>query len=90
MRKITHQLDMLTSFGPNIGMPQSKLLKGYDYTIYELRPQPERIFYAVVLNQQILLLHHYTKRTNRTDSRQITKALTNLRDWLQREENKTI
>lgn len=84
MKKITHQLDMLTDLGPNLGMPQSKLLKGYAYPLYKLRPQPERIFYAVVWDNEILLLHHYTKRTNKTDQRQITKALNNLKDWLQR------
>ncbi|MFD1420992.1 hypothetical protein [Lactiplantibacillus songbeiensis] len=33
-----------------------------------------------------MLLHHYTKRQNKTDYREIEKFLNNFEDWLNRKE----
>ncbi|WEV52061.1 hypothetical protein OZX69_08700 [Lactobacillus sp. ESL0731] len=42
--------------------PQSKVLKGYKYPIMELRPLPDRVFYASYdVNKFILLTPLYKK-----------------------------
>jgi len=86
MRKITHQLNLLAELGPQLGMPHSKKLKGLRYSLYELRPIPERIFYTITADNQIILLHHYTKRQNKTNSRQIKTAIRHYDVWLKRKE----
>ncbi|WP_056951093.1 type II toxin-antitoxin system RelE/ParE family toxin [Lacticaseibacillus nasuensis] len=84
--KITHQLDLLQLLGPTLHEPQAKYLKGYRHPLFELRPIPERIFYAAWTDGRYVLLSHYTKKQNATDSRQVERALRLLDDWLTRKE----
>lgn len=67
-----------------IGEPQSKFIKRNHYPLMELRPMPERIFYSPCGIQRFVLLHHYTKRQNKTNVREIRKAINNLEDWIKR------
>ncbi|KLI74590.1 MULTISPECIES: type II toxin-antitoxin system RelE/ParE family toxin [Lacticaseibacillus] len=87
LAKTLYQIDLLEQLGPNMKMPQARMLKGYSKPLFELRPMPERIFYAAWNGNHYILLHHYTKRQNKTDRREIQKALSNLEDWLKRKEN---
>lgn len=84
LRKIIHQMNMLELLGNQLKEPQSKFLKGYRYPIMELRPMPERIFYAIWNGNKFVLLHHYTKKQNKTSTKEIEKALRKLYDWYNR------
>ncbi|ATO45464.1 hypothetical protein C5L30_001946 [Companilactobacillus farciminis] len=84
LRKIIHQMNMLELLGNQLKEPQSKFLKGYRYPIMELRPMPERIFYAIWNGNKFVLLHHYTKKQNKTSTKEIEKALRKLDDWYNR------
>jgi phage-related protein len=84
LKKIIHQMNMLEMLGPKLNEPQSKFLKGYRHPIMELRPMPERIFYAAWQNDKFVLLHHYTKKQNKTDPKELEKALKKLDDWYER------
>ena len=75
---------MLKLFGPKLNEPHAKFLKGYKYPIMALRPMPEKIFYAAWNNNGFILLHHYTKKQNKTDLREINRALKKLEDWYNR------
>lgn len=86
LKKIINQLDMLALLGNKLHEPQVKFLKGYRHPIMELRPMPERIFYASWEKGRFVLLHHYTKKQNKTDKREVEKALKNLDDWLERKD----
>lgn len=83
-KKIIHQLDLLQDLGPLLKEPQVKFIKGYKHPLMELRPQPERIFYASWNKNRYILLHHYSKKKNRTDPREVHIAINRLDDWLQR------
>lgn len=56
-------------------MPQSKFLKGVKYPLWELRPMPERIFYITWQKDKFVLLSHYTKKQNKTDPKQLKRAI---------------
>lgn len=84
LKKIINQLDMLALLGNQLHEPQAKFLKGYRHPIMELRPMPERIFYASWNKDRFVLLHHYTKKQNKTSKKEVEKALNNLDDWLER------
>ena len=84
LRKIIHQMNMLELLGNQLKEPQSKFLNGYRYPIMELRPMPERIFYAIWNGNKFVLLHHYTKKQNKTSTKEIEKALRKLDDWYNR------
>ncbi|KRM02068.1 type II toxin-antitoxin system RelE/ParE family toxin [Lentilactobacillus farraginis] len=84
LKKITFQLELLAQVGPQLREPQAKFLKGYQYPIMELRPMPERIFYARWHDNHFILLSHYTKRQNKTDRREVLRAIRLYEDWIER------
>jgi phage-related protein len=86
LKKITHQLNLLEILGPQLNEPQAKFLKGYRYPLMELRPIPERIFYAAWDKNRFVLLSHYTKRSNKTDLQEVNKAIRLLEDWHNRKD----
>ena len=45
---------------------------------------PERIFYGVWQGDKFVLLSHYTKKSNTTDPRELSKAMRLLQDWYER------
>lgn len=75
LKKIVHQFNMLEILGNKLNEPQFKRLKGYDLPIMELRPMPERIFYARWQGDKYVILHHYTKKQNKTDPKEVKKAV---------------
>lgn len=85
--KLRHQLDLLSLLGPTLHMPHSKELRGLNIALFELRPMPERIFYVAWDHDKYVLLSHYTKKQNRTDSKEINKALRLAQDWFSRKGN---
>lgn len=84
LRKITFQLELLAQLGPKLREPHAKFLKGYQYPLMELRPMPERIFYARWHDNRFVLLSHYTKRQNKTDKSEVLKAIRLYEDWIER------
>lgn len=81
---MVHQIEMLKMLGTSLTEPQSKYLKGYKNPLWELRPQPERIFYGTWDKNKFIILNHYTKKENKTDPKQIKKAINMLEDWYER------
>mgnify|MGYP000405083862 CR=1 FL=1 len=45
---------------------------------------PERFFYAAWKRDHFVLLSHYTKKQNRTDSWEVDRAIRLLEDWINR------
>lgn len=84
LKKLTYQLELLSALGDLMHEPQAKRLKGYHYHLMELRPLPERFFYAKWRDDRFVILSHYTKKQNKTNPREIDKALRRLDDWLAR------
>ena len=55
--------------------------------IWELRPGNNRIFYFCTINDSIILLHSFRKKTRKTPTREIKKAKAERDDYLYRKEN---
>jgi phage-related protein len=85
--KIRYQMHNLRNLGPSLRAPYVKQLKGLPHQLFELRPMPERIFFAFWHQDRYIFLSHYTKRQNKTDPRELRRALRRLEDWLTRKEN---
>ena len=60
-----------------------KYIKG---KIWELRPVPNRIFFATLENNQLILLHQFRKKSKKTPEREIEQAERELADWKKRKE----
>ena len=74
--KIFRQISLLREFGSQLGEPYSKqLVKG----IFELRIQQSnniaQILYFFVRDRKIILLHGFTKKTSKTPTGEIERAV---------------
>ena len=85
LKKIYYQIERLENEGVSIGEP---IIKKIDGQIWELRPIPNRIFFGVFRVNQIVLLHHYRKKTNRTPKREIEQAKSEYKNWIKRGDRK--
>ena len=56
--------------------------------IYELRPDNTRVFYFFMdANKKYVLLHAFTKKTQKTPKDEIEKAIKEKKDYIRRYEN---
>jgi Phage-related protein len=83
LKKIFEYLHKLRTYGTRIGAPTVKHIEG---DIWELRPTNNRIFFFYWKNDTFVLLHHFTKKTQKTPAKEIEQAQRNLNDFLERTE----
>ena len=80
--KIIAYIDLLCEHGTWIGEPVVKHLSG---DIWELRPLKTRILFAQYKDKIYILLHHFTKKTEKTPPQEIKQAERNLKDYIDRD-----
>ena len=68
----------LEEYGTRIGMPKVRHIKG---ELWELRPKAQRVFFFYWENDTFVLLHLYSKKTQKTPRREIVKAERARCDW---------
>ena len=54
--------------------------------LWEFRPGFNRIFFAFIVADKAILLHHYRKKSQKTPPKEIEQALRNLEDYRKRSE----
>ena len=81
LNKIYEYIKYLSEAGRQAGEPYIKHLDG---DIWELRPIRDRILFAEWDEQSFVLLHHFTKKTQKTPRREIDQARRNLADYRER------
>lgn len=81
--KILAYMIALGKYGTRIGKPFVKHVEG---DLWELRPLKNRIFFFYWKDNRYVLLHHFIKKTQKTPKKEIEKAKSNLKDYLERNE----
>lgn len=85
--KVFSRIELLEEYGPMLGMPFSRHLRD---GIYELRTVQSgdinRILYFFVVGKRVILTHGFTKKTQRTPDREISKAEKARTDWKEHNE----
>ena len=81
LNKIQEYMEVLQANGTRAGIPYVKHLDG---KIWELRPLADRILFAAWIDDRIILLHHFIKKTQKTPPREIKQAQRNLKAFLER------
>jgi len=81
LNKIRDYVKILSEHGTRAGEPYVKHLGG---DIWELRPLRDRILFVGWVNGSYVLLHHFTKKTQKTPAREIEKAKQELADLKER------
>ena len=78
-----HILDMIEQYGPTIGMPYTKPMgKG----LFEIRSKGKegmgRSLFCTVKGQEIIVLHSFVKKTQKTPKREIDLARKRMKEIL--------
>lgn len=81
LTKIHEYLNVLSISGKMAGLPYVRHIED---EIWELRPAQDRIFFAAWIEGEIVLLHHFTKKTQKTPRKEIEKAKKRLADIRER------
>lgn len=81
LNKIQEYMEVLVSNGTRAGLPYTRHLEG---KIWELRPLADRFLFAAVVENRIILLHHFVKKTQKTPPQEIEQAKRNLKAYLER------
>jgi phage-related protein len=67
--------DRMEAFGPDLGMPHTRAMGD---GLFELRLKAAegiaRIFYCTMAGREIVILHQFTKKTDKTPTRELSTA----------------
>ncbi len=67
--------DRMEAFGPDLGMPQTRAMGD---GLFELRLKAAegiaRLFYCTMVGSKIVILHQFTKKTEKTPTRELSTA----------------
>lgn len=82
--KIRDYIKTLSEYGTRAGEPFVKHING---EIWELRPLKNRILFFAYDGEQIILLSHFVKKTQKTPQREIDKAKNLMNEYKERGKN---
>ena len=68
--KITRVLELLREFGPALGFPHARPIRG----LWELRAGTGRLFYFVHAGRRFIILHGYRKQRRKVSRKEIEMA----------------
>ena len=73
--------DLIEEFGPELGMPFTKAMgKG----LFEIRAKGHegigRAFFCTIINKEVVILHSFIKKTDKTPKAELETAMTRLRE----------
>lgn len=74
-------LELMTEHGPDLGVPHTKAMGG---GLFEIRARGHegigRAFYCTITGKQIVILHAFVKKTQKTPPRELSIARTRQRE----------
>lgn len=83
--KVLYLIELLATYGNNLREPHSKYLKD---NLFELRAKTanraERVIYCFIDGKNCILLHGFTKKTNKTPEKELSIALERYEDLIKR------
>ena len=83
LQNIWKHIKILRAYGTRAGMPYIEHIEG---DIWQLRPLDNRVFFFYLKGdiKAFILLHHFTKKTNKTPPREIEQAKRNMLEVIER------
>ena len=90
--KIYREIDLLEKFGNELHYPHVDTIKGDKYRgLWELRIEFSsnifRIFYFLPYRNNVILLHGFTKKKQKTPKAELDVALDRMKEYLRREKH---
>jgi phage-related protein len=81
LANLLHILEMIEEFGPALGKPHTAPMGG---GLFEIRAKGKegigRAFFCAVKGQEIVILHSFIKKTQRTPKKELEKARRRLKE----------
>jgi phage-related protein len=81
LAKLLRYLDRMLIYGPDLGMPHTRAMGS---GLFELRikskTRNERVFYCTLSGKQIVFLHHFSKKSQKTPVRILDIAKTRMKE----------
>jgi|GEM_PF-1335081 len=78
LKRVYYQLELLERLGTRI---KKEICRHLRDDLWELRPGDDRIIFFVWQDGKIVLLHTFTKKTQKTPEKEIRAALRKKRRW---------
>ena len=81
LARYLHLTDLMMEYGSNLGMPHTKSLSS---GLFELRLKSKegiaRVFYCTQVGKNIIMLHSFVKKSQKTPKHELTIALNRLQE----------
>jgi len=78
---LLHILEMIEDLGPNLGKPHTSPMGG---GLFEIRAKGKegigRSFFAIAVNDEIVILHSFIKKSQKTPKKELDKARKRLKE----------
>ena len=82
MARFFHCTDRMQEHGPDLGMPHTRAMRK---CLFEQRLKSNegigRVFFGVLENRRIVMLHLFMKKTEKTPLKEMDLALRRLKEW---------
>ena len=86
LARFLHLTKLMQEFGPNLGMPHTR---SFGEKLFELRMKSKegigRVFYCIKVENKIIMLHSFIKKTQRTPQKELKIARKRLAEVLENE-----
>ena len=78
---LLHILEMIEALGPNLGKPNTAAMSD---GLFEIRARGKegigRSLFAVVVDREVVILHSFVKKTQKTPKKELDRARKRLKD----------
>ena len=72
----------MVQYGPDLGMPHTRAM---GVGLFELRLKSQegigRVFYCTLVRRQIVMLHQFVKKTDKTPPKELAVARKRMKEW---------
>lgn len=82
--KVRFDLDLLESFGVELGAPYVRTVRGKLWELRTTGRNQHRVFYFAASGKRLVALHAFTKKTPKTPQADIETALRRMADYQER------
>lgn len=82
LARYLHLTDRMVQYGPDLGMPHTRAMGS---GLFEMRLKSQegigRVFYCMLVQRRIVMLHQFVKKTNMTPPKELAVARRRMKEW---------
>lgn len=82
LARYLHLTDRMVQYGPDLGIPHTRAMGS---GLFEMRLKSQegigRVFYCMLVQRRIVMLHQFVKKTNKTPPKELAVARRRMKEW---------